>query len=475
MALTLNATYNDDFGRVQLTISGASTDADYAKVEWSKDQITWTTIRGGDTVALSAGSGKVDHYDGFVFGVTNYYRVTAIDSALIQPGNFGAYTTANNATVVPPLPTGLAAGNMMVLFATHRNTAATVNTPTGWTAVSGGASHMKVFWRIYQAGDTAPSVTFSGGSAGDSCSAIIRAFTNAQAPIEATFQTNASAQDVATPGATQNIANLVWLMHEWKQSTGTGASLPSGFGDPWGGFNTAGANAESNVIWRTTSESSQTTIPSGVTSWSGGSAAISKARLLYMIRREFTDQGTVSLTPVLPNPNIKPYWLMNPGRPGQNLRIEITDCSEITQAGKTGTFEILGRSIPVVVSDLMESDSFSFDIDAANKQEAKEIAGRLALGEIMYLLVADPLDDLDTVYFSATSISRNRDTIRGSWTVKVNARVVGQPAPAVYGSTYTWADVVSNYATWTAVVADPANTTWANLPDKISTSVIVVS
>src|SRR6185503_16297201 len=114
MALTLTSAYNDDIGRVQITISGANTDADYAKVEHSLDQITWKSIRGGDTVTLIAGAGHVDHYDGFVFGVTNYYRVSTFDSALVQPVASGAYTTANNATIAPPLPAGLVAGHMMI-------------------------------------------------------------------------------------------------------------------------------------------------------------------------------------------------------------------------------------------------------------------------------------------------------------------------------------------------------------------------
>lgn len=476
MALSVSATYNNDFGRVQVTFTGAASDADYAKVEVSLDQITWSTIRGGDVVAISGGSGHVDHYDGYVFGVPNYYRVTAIDSAPIGATVAGTYTTANNATVVPPLPVGVAAGNMMVLTATHQNTAATIATPAGWTLVPSGASHMATFWRVFQAGVTAPSVVFSGGSAGQSCSAVIRAFSNAQAPVHAILQTNVSAQDVAYPSASQpTITGISWLLHEWKQATGTGVSLPASFvADPWGGFNTAGASAESQVIWRTDGAANVQTITSGVSAWSGGVAAVSKARLMYMAPRAFTDQAIGSTTPVLPSANVKPYWLMNPGRPGQNVRVEITGFSEFNQAGKTGLFEILGRSVPVVVTDIMQSETFSFDIDAATKTEAKEIAQRLALGETMYLLSSDPANDVDSVYFSTISIARKVDALKASWTITVQARVTGQPAPAVYGSTYTWADVVTDYVSWTTLLADPQNTSWVNLTDKISDDVIIV-
>jgi hypothetical protein len=473
MALSVSAVYNDDYGRVQVSFTGANTDADYAKVEWSKDQITWTTIRGGDAVPVSAGAGKVDHYDGYIFGITNYYRVTAIDSAPVTNVGSGTFTTGNNATIAPPLPAGLSAGNMMVLKVSHRNTAATITTPTGWTRVASGSGHFEHFYRPYQAGDTAPSVAFSGGSAGDSCSGQVHAWVNAQAPVHVATSVNSSAQDVVYPGGTSPTKNTVWFMDAWKQSAGTsGAGAPPSFIDQQGAANTAGANGETHLSWRTDYTSNLNSFTTGVSLWSGGSAAISKARLLRVPPRDFTDQATTSYTPVFPNANSKPYWLMNPSRPGQNIRVEITGFPELSQGGRTGIFEIVGRSAPVIVSDIMESISFEFTLDAANKTEAKEIAARIALGDPMYLLVPDLNADIDTLYFTATNLKRAVDTPGGSWSVTVSARQVSQPAPAVYGSTYIWSDVPTNYATWTDVVAGVA--TWSNLVDKVSNSVIIV-
>lgn len=475
MALAISATYNNDFGRVQISFTGANTDADYAKVEHSYDQINWSTIRGGDTVPLSGGAGHVDHYDGYTFGVTNYYRVTAIDGALVQPLVSGAFTTGNNTTLAPPLPSGVAVGNLMLLKVSHRNTAATVTTPTGWTRIAGGGGNLEHFYRVYQAGDAAPSVAFSGGAAGDSCSAQVLGWTNAGTPLHSVLQTNVSDQNVAFPGGNSGTVNTVWLMDAWKAASGTtGATAPPLFGDQQGASNTAGANGETHLSWRTAAEANVNTFSAGVSVWTGGSAAVSKVRLLRVPVRDFTDQGTTSYTPVFPNKNVKPYWLMNPARPGQNIRVEITGFSEINNAGRTGIFEIVGRSAPVIISDIMESNSFEFTIDAATKAEAKEIAGRLALGDPMFLLVPDPNSDIDTFYFTATSMKRSVDTPGGSWSVTVSAREVSQPAPAVYGSTYIWNDVATDYVSWTAVLADPQNATWSNLVDRISDDVIIV-
>jgi hypothetical protein len=477
MALAVTATYNNDLGRVQIAFTGANTDADYAKVEWSRDQITWSTIRGGDTVAVVAGAGKVDHYDGYVFGSTNYYRVTAIDAA--TPGVFGtgSFATANNASVVPGLPAGtIPTGAKLLLFATHANPAASITTPTGWTLLAGGGSNAAVFYRDYAAGVTAPTVAFTGGSAGDSCSAQIRAFLNVDNPVHLALSTNSSAQNVAYPTATvPSGLNALGVMHLWKGSVFTGVTtVPTQYvgAGAGGGNNTAGSNDESQLHYYTSVNPG--TIPSGTVTYTGGVADVSKARVLYLPQRVFTDQGTTSTVPVLPSPAAKPYWLMNPSRPGQNVRVEITDFSELTQAGRTGVFDVVGRSYPAIVSDVMESNEFEFTIDAANKTEAKEIAGRIALGDPMYLLVADPNADIDTFYFTALSMKRSVDTPGGSWSITVHVREVAQPAPAVYGSTYIWQDVITNYASWTAVLADPQNTSWSNLMDRVSTTVIVV-
>lgn len=475
MALAIAVAYNDDFGRVQITFTGADAGADYATVEHSLDQITWSTIRGGDTVPVSGGAGHVDHYDGYVFGVPNYYRVTAVDTGLIPAFiAAGVAATGNNASLVPAHPAGLAIGHVKLIFASIRNSGAgSVTAPAGWAKVaeSGNAA---ILARVHQSGDTAPTVTFAGGVANADTLAQMACFSNAQAFVAAiTSQLNGSAQDIAGPAIVQQTGMIIAA--GWKQDDFTSSTTPA-FATKIGDMSST-AGDDASACWfflgspRSNEGLSYNPWPVTIT---GGAAAISRAITALFPVVTFTDQGTQSLTPALPNPNVKPYWLMNPGRPGQNIRVELVDISGIDQSGRTGIFEILGRSEPVIVSDIMESGTMSFSIDAATKQEAKDIAARFALGDPMYLLVPDSNSDADTFYFTATGLSRSRDAALSSWTVVVQCREVSQPAPAVYGSTYIWADVVSDYATWTAVVADPQNSTWSNLVDRVSDDVIVV-
>lgn len=133
----------------------------------------------------------------------------------------GTEQHADNASVAPGLPAGVALGDTMYLLATIRNSGTgTPNTPAGWTLLADG-SNMRLFGRAYATGDAAPTVTFAGGVSGATCSARIFAVTGGSLGIAATaaLQLNASAQNIATPGLT--IADgggpvlVIWF--GWKQ------------------------------------------------------------------------------------------------------------------------------------------------------------------------------------------------------------------------------------------------------------------
>lgn len=468
--MAVSASYLSDLSRVRVSFSGMSTDADYATVERSTDGgFHWELVRGGSTVPVTAGAGHLDDYE-FANGELNTYRVTAIDSAVIQATAAGTYTTANNASVVPPLPAGILAGNMMILTATHQNTAATVNTPAGWTLLPGGASHFATFYRTYQVGDTAPTVTFSGGSAGQSCSAVIRGFTNASAPVHLTTQTNASAQNVAYPGTSQSFPGIVFLLHEWKQSTGTGASKPLEMNpDPWGGFNTAGASAESQVIWRTVANAWHTVMP-GVSEWTGGVAAISKSRLMYMLPRSFTNQETTSITPVENR-----VVITNLGRPSLAIFPELVAASEITRRSRAGIFDVQGRTLPVSVLDVQGSREFTVEIDLFSFDNIADADVKLSSGAPLMLRMPPGDNFLPTCYVVLGDWKLRQDA-KGSesMTIELPMTEVAKPGDAVYGDTYIWADVIADYATWSDVLADPQNTSWSNLIDHVGDAEVIV-
>lgn len=79
----------------------------------------------------------------------------------------GTSSSGNNASIAAGLPTGAANGHTVFLLASIRNDSATVNTPTNWTVVHSSGNNTKLMARTYNGVWTMPTVTFSGGSSGD--------------------------------------------------------------------------------------------------------------------------------------------------------------------------------------------------------------------------------------------------------------------------------------------------------------------
>ncbi|WP_290055666.1 hypothetical protein [Amycolatopsis solani] len=467
--MTTTTTYLSDLSRVRISFTGLTADADYAVVQRSTDGITWTTVRGGDKVGLSGGAGKVDDYE-FIAGAANTYRVTAIDSAAVQPAGAGGVATGNNSTLNPPLPAGAPNGAMLLLFVSHFNNAATITTPSGWTRVLSGATNMAVFYRTMAAGVTAPSVAFSGGTTGDSCSAYIRAWTNADAPVHVQLLVNAAAQNVAYPGGALAQDGVAWVMHAWKGSAATGAAPPSLFGDQVGSSNTAGANVETNLSWRTDATVNIRTVVAGTMAWSGGSSAASKARLLRMTRRANVGVETSTITPVLDS-----VWIKNVRRPSLNRRVTVTDVSEIERPSRSEIVDVVGRTMPIATDDVRGSRRLTLQVSTLGYDAADDFDNALSTGHTVFVQAPTLRSAVPTMYASIGNSTRSRPR----YSVRSTRRYfdlplteVAAPASTVYSDTFTYADVLATYATIADQVA--ANASYSALVDKVSTAVVIV-
>jgi hypothetical protein len=74
--IVLTLTYDPALSRVRITATGMDVFT-LATVERSTNQISWTTVRGGDTVSVAAGTLKLDDYE-FAPNVLNYYRLRTL-------------------------------------------------------------------------------------------------------------------------------------------------------------------------------------------------------------------------------------------------------------------------------------------------------------------------------------------------------------------------------------------------------------
>lgn len=144
----------------------------------------------------------------------------------------GTVANGNNASVVPGLPAGMTpdVGQVLLVFAAIRNSGAgTPNTPAGYSNVFASAN-MAVFGRYYVTGDTAPTVSFTGGVANADTTARILGFSGLSLHLDGTpaTQLNGSAQNIAYPYLLNRRANEVTFIYGWKQDDWTSVATLSG-------------------------------------------------------------------------------------------------------------------------------------------------------------------------------------------------------------------------------------------------------
>jgi hypothetical protein len=205
--------------------------------------------------------------------------------------NAGTVAHANNATVTPGLPAGMTAdvGQLMLAWVAIRNSGGgTVDEHGGgWTTLADIVNaNVKLFYRYYAAGDTAPTFGFSGGVANADTSARIFGFSGlshgiasgAKADPDWTHQLNGSAQNVAYPALNVNRDGSVALIFVWKQDDSTGYTPPSGFTEMADNSTTTGDDQSIAAYYDLTAVSAV----AGTVTVGGGASAVSRALVLAL-------------------------------------------------------------------------------------------------------------------------------------------------------------------------------------------------
>lgn len=207
---------------------------------------------------------------------------TAATPALVAAGTAAH---ADNASVVPGLPAGLAVGQLLTVLAAIRNSGTGVPTASALTSlgyvVLVDAANAVLFGKIAEASDlsAAPTVAFTGGAAGATCSAQMACFTGAlPLVVDSNSQLNGSAQDIlaSAPLTMAGGASLV-IIFGWKQDDWTSVALLdplAEIGEP-----SSVLGSDQGLVWDWMACNGYSTAPTIGPSFTvtGGAAAISRA------------------------------------------------------------------------------------------------------------------------------------------------------------------------------------------------------
>lgn len=160
--------------------------------------------------------------------------VTDLDNEVIAAPLVGVASHGDNASLAPALPVGWQEGNLLIGIGAIRNTSAFMSGATGgYDWMINAESNVRLFWKIAGSSESAPTVSFSGGSAGDTTSAVMLAVPGKFNSLSTGVvlhrwagALNASAQNVAYPGLPVGAADCLILYVAWKQDDYTSATSP---------------------------------------------------------------------------------------------------------------------------------------------------------------------------------------------------------------------------------------------------------
>jgi hypothetical protein len=205
--------------------------------------------------------------------------------------NAGAMSSADNAAVTPALYPGRATNDWIFVLARIRAAGAgVIDTPPGYTRIIfpgvSASAEMQLFVKVHGPTESDPTITPSGGAAGDTVSAVTFGFRNMpislddlnDAVIYAAALTNTAAQNVAFPGnpvkkAGAPIDGCVALLLAGKDDAWTSVAPASGMTEAVDAATTTGNDQSLTVDYSI--QTTATPIGHGSLVVTGGISAVS--------------------------------------------------------------------------------------------------------------------------------------------------------------------------------------------------------
>jgi hypothetical protein len=355
-------------------------DANFARVERSTNGITWSTVRGGARVPVSARVAEVDDYE-FVAGEVNQYRVTPL---LVEDFE-GVLDVAVTGTWVRSQTTPYAGAwcySSDPALGGASTSDAAVTVPTG-------AATVEFWYRVSS---------------------------------EASFDFFRFLVDgVEVMAASGEVP--------WTHVPPTAHDI----------------SAATTVTFRYQKDGSV----------DDGEDAAYVDELVFTLAAQ-----TAAITPVLDT-----IWLKSIARPFLNRTVTLTDYSDISRGSRNGVFEIVGRTLPVAVSDVRGSRSVTLTVMVPTVAAADDLDLVLASGDPVFVHVPPgcPVPGMYAVVGDTTQYRRSARATRRYFTLPLTE--VAAPGPDVVGATITYQGILNAYATYSDLLA--ANATYHDVAERI--------
>lgn len=153
-------------------------------------------------------------------------------------------------------------------------------------------------------------------------------------------------------------------------------------------------------------------------------------------------------------PELGGIWLKSITRPFLNRMLGPAGIIDnvISRNARMGTFDVLGRTNPVAVTDVRSGKNFGLRVITEDQQEYNTLDYILASGDILFLHSPNG-GRIPTAYVAVGGSSGKYHGITRVATWLLEMTEVAAPGPEVVGSTVTWQTILDNFATWADVIA----------------------
>jgi hypothetical protein len=175
----------------------------------------------------------------------------------------------------------------------------------------------------------------------------------------------------------------------------------------------------------------------------------------------FSSLGTTTITPAQAVP-----YLKFPLRPFLNQQVTLCNWQDETRTERGAVFQVLGRSLPVAVTELRESRTFTALLVAQDSAAVDALILAFSFGDIAFIQTPGPALYCGLMrrsfpasgYFFVGGIVISRP-LDGSptYTVSIPLTEVSAPDYSILGSGATWAGIEAAFSSWTAVEAQFAS------------------
>lgn len=431
-----SATYDDELSRVRL--SATDINGSRARIERSTDGVNWTIVRGSDDIDLSG---------------------TAPTSEIDPPIDDYEFATADPPSRYPsgedcpsPVPPGVEnIYRFQAYFSDVLNSNPTFETDvSGWTEIFSVLSH-----------STAQAHTGSGSMliTPSGTDPVVGAGTDPPSPVASGNTYSATAWIFSEDGWSDILVGLLWL-----DSGGSPISeslSPSNVSVPaatWTEFSVTDTppSGATDVLMRVL----MTNTPSPTDELFVDDAT------LRLVDGEpvVEDECTAFITPILDG-----VWLKSIYQPFLNQEIvPLGAFQPVARGFRGGVFNVIGRDLPVAVTDVRASRRWVLRLATNTADEAWLMDAIIASGDPLFLHIPNdstlPIPSMHIVIDQDALADKRWFSDQRAWNLPFIE--VAAPGSAVVGSTVTWQTVLNTYTTWQDVLDN--NASWSDLLQTVA-------